>query len=100
MTIARLRLVWAEYQSRVSLLSNLPIEVPIDHLIEFNDLTPDTLEMELIKEGDLLLASLGLEKMRPDLGMSKEAANKLMQCPKTSDKDYSNNGLNSFCLKR
>ena len=48
--IARLRLVWADYQKRVFLLSNLPVEMPVDHLIEFNDLMPDRLEMELIKK--------------------------------------------------
>ena len=53
--MARLRLVWAEYQKRVFLLSNLPVKMPFDHLIEFNDLMPDRLEMELIKTGDLPL---------------------------------------------
>ena len=62
--IARLRLVWADYQKRVFLLSNLPVEMPLDHLIELNDLMPDRLEMELIKTGDLPLTSLGLEKMQ------------------------------------
>ena len=64
---------WAEYQKRVFLLSNLPVEMPVDHLIEFNDLMPDRLEMELIKKGDIPLTPLGLEKMRPDLELSKEA---------------------------
>jgi len=68
-----LQLVWADYQKRVFLLSNLPVEMPVDHLIEFNDLMPDRLEMELIRKGDLPLTPLGLEKMRPDLEMSKEA---------------------------
>ncbi|MDB9810721.1 hypothetical protein OAC05_06765, partial [Planktomarina temperata] len=77
--IARLRLVWAEYQKRVFLLSNLPVEMPVDHLIEFNNLMPDKLEMELIRKGDLPLTPLGLEKMRPDLGLSKEAIKKLVQ---------------------
>ena len=75
--IARLRLVWAEYQKRVFLLSNLPVEIPVDHLIEFNDLMPDRLEMELIKKGDIPLTPLGLEKMRPDLELSKEAIKSL-----------------------
>ena len=47
--------------------SNLPVEMPLDHLIEFNDLMPDRLEMELIKKGDLPFTPLGLEKMRSDL---------------------------------
>jgi hypothetical protein len=67
------------------LLSNLPVEIPVDHLIEFNDLMPDRLEMELINKGDLPLTALGLEKMRPDLGLSQEATNKLVQRSKASD---------------
>ena len=76
---ARLQLVWADYQKRVFLLSNLPVEMPVDHLIEFNDLMPDRLEMELIKKGDLPLTPLGLEKMRPDLGYAGASARKLFQ---------------------
>jgi hypothetical protein len=83
--IARLRLVWADYQKRVFLLSNLPVEMPVDHLIEFNDLMPDRLEMELIKTGDLPLTPLGLEKMQHNLGLSKGAAKKLFQRSKASD---------------
>jgi hypothetical protein len=83
--IARLRLVWAEYQKRVFLLSNLPVEMPVDHLIEFNDLMPDRLEMELIKTGDLPLTPLGLEKMRPDLELSKEAIKSLYRRSKSNE---------------
>ena len=83
--IARLRLVWADYQKRVFLLSNLPVEMPVDHLIEFNDLMPDRLEMELIRTGDLPLTPLGLEKMQDNLGLSKGAAKKLFQRSKASD---------------
>jgi hypothetical protein len=36
--------------------------MPVDHLIEFNDLMPDRLEMELINTGDLPLTAMGLEK--------------------------------------
>ncbi|MDA7485564.1 hypothetical protein N9A56_09655, partial [Planktomarina temperata] len=83
--IARLRLVWADYQKRVFLLSNLPVEMPVDHLIEFNDLMPDRLEMELIRTGDLPLTPLGLEKMQDNLELSKGAAKKLFQRSKASD---------------
>jgi len=83
--IARLRLVWTDYQKRVFLLSNLPVEMPVDHLIEFNDLMPDKLEMELIKTGDLPLTPLGLEKMRPDLGLSKEATKSLYRRSKVNE---------------
>jgi hypothetical protein len=83
--IARLRLVWARYQKRVFLLSNLPVEMPVDHLISYNDLMPDKLEMELIKTGNLPLTPLGLEKMRPDLGLNKEAIKSVYRRSKASD---------------
>ena len=85
--IARLRLVWAEYQKRVFLLSNLPVEMPVDHLIEFNDLMPDRLEMELIKTGDLPLTPLGLEKMRPDLDYAGAKARMLYQPDRSKASD-------------
>ena len=85
--IARLRLVWAEYQKRVFLLSNLPVEMPVDHLIKFNDLMPDRLEMELIKTGDLSLTPLGLEKMRPDLGYAGAKARMLYQPDRSKASD-------------
>jgi len=85
--IARLRLVWADYQKRVFLLSNLPVEMPVDHLIEFNDLMPDRLEMELIKTGDLPLTPLGLEKMRPDLGYAGASARKVFQSDRSKASD-------------
>jgi hypothetical protein len=85
--IARLRLVWADYQKRVFLLSNLPVEMPVDHLIEFNDLMPDRLEMELIRKGDLPLTPLGLEKMRPDLGYAGASSRKLFQSDRSKASD-------------
>ncbi|MDB4031197.1 hypothetical protein N9482_06410 [Planktomarina temperata] len=85
--IARLRLVWADYQKRVFLLSNLPVQMPVDHLIEFNDLMPDRLEMELIKTGDLPLTPLGLEKMRSDLGYAGAKARMLFQPDRSKASD-------------
>ena len=40
---------------------------------------PDKLEMELIKQGNIPLTPLGLEKMRPDLGYAGASARKLYQ---------------------
>ena len=51
----------------------------MDHLIGFNNLMPDKLEMELIKRGDIPLTALGLEQMRPDLGYSGAKARMLFQ---------------------
>lgn len=75
--IARLRLVWATYQKRVFLLSNLPVEMPVDHLIRFEDLMKDRLELELMKAGDLPLTAPGFRNMQPDLGYSKDASDKV-----------------------
>ena len=83
--VSRLRLVRADYQKRIFLLSNLPVEMPVDHLIGFNNLMPDTLEMELIKQGDIPLTRKGLLAMRPDLELSDEAAKKVVQRSKASN---------------
>ena len=83
--IARLRLLRANYQKWVFLLSNLSVEMPVDHLIGFNNLMPDKLEMELIKRGDIPLTALGLEKMRPDLGLTKEAIKSASRRSKTDN---------------
>lgn len=85
--IARLRLVWTDYEKRVFLLSNLPVEMPVDHLIQFDDMLPDRLELELMKTGDLPVTSLGLRKMRPDLEYSEEAAKKVYQAGRSKASD-------------
>ena len=46
---------------------------------------PDTLEMGLIRKGDLPLTPLGLEKMRFDLGLSKEAIKSLYRRSKANE---------------
>jgi len=78
---------WQSKLVQKTLLSNLPVEMPVDHLIEFNDLMPDRLEMELIKKGDLPLTPLGLEKMRPDLGYAGASARKLFQADRSKASD-------------
>ena len=77
--LGRLRLVHAVYQKRVFLLSNLPVEMPVDSYVQFSDLMPDRLEFELIKHGNIPLTPLGLSKMRPDLVTSIAHAEKLLQ---------------------
>ena len=56
-----------------------------DHLIGFNELMPDKLEIEPIKRGDIPLNPLGLEKMRPDLGLTKEAIKSVYRRSNASD---------------
>jgi type IV secretory pathway protease TraF len=76
--IARLRLVWSRSTKRVFLLGNLPVEVPVDCVVEFNNLFPDRLERELIEKGDMPLTAKGMFKMRPDLFENANAASKAL----------------------
>ena len=59
----------------------------MDHLIGFSDLMPDKLEMELIKQGNIPLTPLGLEKMRPDMGYAGASARKLYQPDRSKASD-------------
>ena len=59
--------------------------MPVDHLIGFNNLMPDKLEMELIKQGNIPLTRKGLLALRPDLELSNEAAKKVVQRSKASN---------------
>ena len=77
--LGRLRLVHAKHQKRVFLLSNLPVEVPVDRLVPFTDLMPDRLELELIRRGNAPLTPLGLLKMRPDVASNRDTAKNLIQ---------------------
>ena len=61
--------------------------MPVDHLIGFNNLMPDKLEMELIKQGDIPLTPLGLEKMRLYLGCSGAKARMLFQPDRSKASD-------------
>ena len=61
--------------------------MPVDHLIEFNDLMPDRLEMELINTGDLPLTAMGLEKVRHDLGYAGAKARMLFQSGRSKASD-------------
>ena len=77
--IARLRLVHTPETKRVFLLSNLPIEIPIDIVVSFKSLMPDKLEHELLKKGNIPLTQLGLQVMRPDIALDSKAAEKLLE---------------------
>ncbi len=85
--IARLRLVWANYQKRVFLLSNMPVEMPVDHLISFGEMMPDKLELEFLRTGNLPLTPRGLEKMRPDLGYTEASARQVFQPDRSKASD-------------
>ena len=82
--IARLRLVHNKQRKRVFILSNVPLEVPIDQLVKFDDLMPDRLEYEFLKAGNIPLTAVGLAKLRPDLATNQENAKKMLQRSKLS----------------
>jgi len=75
--IARLRMVHADYPKEVFLLSNLPIEIPIDEVISWENLLPSIIEEELIERGNAPLGPKGLLKMRPDLAPNEIRAKNL-----------------------
>jgi hypothetical protein len=77
--IARLRLVHNKQRKRVFILSNVPLEVPIDQLVKFDDLMPDRLEYEFLKAGNIPLTPLGLIKLRPDLAKNDNQAKMLLR---------------------
>jgi hypothetical protein len=77
--IARLRLVHNKQRKRVFILSNVPLEVPVDQLVKFDDLMPDRLEYEFLKAGNIPLSPLGLLKLRPDLASSEDAARMMLK---------------------
>lgn len=77
--IARLRLVHNKQRKRVFILSNVPLEVPVDQLVKFDDLMPDRLEYEFLKAGNIPLSTLGLLKLRPDFVNSEDSARKMLK---------------------
>jgi len=83
--IARLRLVHNKQRKRVFILSNVPLELPIDQLVKFSDLMPDRLEYEFLKVGNIPLTPLGLLKLRPDLTGSEDAARMMLERSAMSD---------------
>ena len=83
--LSRLRLIHNEHRKRVFILSNVPLEIPVDQLIKFDDLMPDRLEYEFLKAGNIPLSPLGLLKLRPDLATNEDAARMMLKRSAISD---------------
>ncbi|WP_339816908.1 hypothetical protein [uncultured Paracoccus sp.] len=83
--IARLRLVHAPFVKNVILLGNLPVEMPVDQFVRFDELMPDRLEIELIRKGNVPLSAAGLLRMRPDLATNAPQAKKMLQRSRVKD---------------
>ena len=77
--IARLRQVHNKQRKQVFTLSNVPLEIPIDHLVKFEDLMPDRLAYEFLKAGNIPLTPLGLLKHLPDLTGSEDTARMMLK---------------------
>lgn len=75
--IARLRMVHAEQIKNVYLLGNLPIEMPINRVLAWNDLMPNEAERQLIEKGNVPLTPTGWLRMRPDLAQNDNQAKNL-----------------------
>lgn len=72
--IARLRLVHSPRIKHVFLLSNLPVEMPVDRLVSWDQVHPDDAERELVKTGSYPLSPRSMQVMRPDLASSPSMA--------------------------
>ena len=73
------QLFHTKQRKRVFILSNVPLEVPVDQLVKFDDLMPDRLEYEFLKAGNIPLSPLGLLKLRADLANSEDSARKMLK---------------------
>ena len=83
--IARLRLVHSPYVKRVFLLGNLPIEMPVDRLVTWDELMPDRLEKELLDKRNLPITAQGVVKMRPDITDNNDTAKKMLRRSSVTD---------------
>jgi hypothetical protein len=77
--LGRLRLVHDDRTRPVYLLSNLPVEIPVDRFVGVNDVMLDNLERVFLEHGSIPTTATGLMKMHPDLATSKDVADKLLQ---------------------
>lgn len=77
--IARLRLVHASRIKHVYLLGNIPIEMPVNRLVEWNSLMPNEAERELVEKGNIPMTPAGWLRMRPDLIRNRNAAREMMR---------------------
>ena len=64
---------------RVFLLGNLPIEMPVDRLVTFDELMPDGLEKQLLEKRNLPITAQGIVKMRPDITKNIDNAHKMLR---------------------
>ena len=72
--MARLRLVHSDRAKHIYLLGNLPIEMPIDFLVSWDELMPNEAEHEFMAKKNIPLTPKGWLKMRPDIATNEDKA--------------------------
>jgi hypothetical protein len=77
--IARLRLVRALKPKTVMLLSNLPVDIPVDQVCAWNELMPNALDRLFEKDGYIPVGATGLYLLNPGAFKSEGAAKKALQ---------------------
>lgn len=83
--IARLRLVHSDRAKHIYLLGNLPIEMPIDYLVSWDELMPNEAEHKYLRAKNIPLTPKGWLKMRPDIATSEDKAKNLNKRSGLSD---------------
>ena len=77
--MARLRMVRSQRKKTVVLLSNVPVETEVHHVLKQDDLLPDKYAMAFLEAGHMPLSARGLYTCRPDLAKDEKAAYKLTE---------------------
>ena len=72
--LARLRLIRAKTSKHVYILSNLPVDIPIDHLVSWDEIMPSRLDRVLEQDDGIALSPKGLYQTRPDAFETEKAA--------------------------
>jgi hypothetical protein len=78
-------LVWTEQTKNVYILSNVPIGVPVDQLIQLSELIPNKLVEELLEHGHIALTPTSYARQFKDEELSVEAIKKILQRNGASD---------------
>ena len=67
-------MVRAKTPKRVYLLGNLPVDIPVDHLIGWDEIMPSRLDHVFEEDGGIALSPTGLHLTRPDAFDTQKAA--------------------------
>jgi hypothetical protein len=74
--VARLRMVWSGYNKSVFILTNIPVDLPIDKLTTMDDIIPNKFVVELLEQGNIALTASSYVKAKGLLVSETEAVRK------------------------